>query len=118
MYKYLTFILIPSLFFVASCGLVDENLDNSETTESSQEIEESVSSNNVEMNELEDKPVIDEEYHSEEEDHEQDMEEEMRLEKEEEMRLEKEEEMRLEMEEEMRLEKEEEMRLEMEEEMR
>ena len=78
MNKYLTLILLPSTLLMASCGLVNEYLDSPETTESTQEIEKSVSSNNEDMDELESK---DNESHS--------TEEEMRLEMEEEMILEK-----------------------------
>ena len=102
MHKYLTLILLPSMLLLASCGLVDEYLDSSETPENSREIEEPVPSNNEDTDELEAK---DNESHSAEENHKNEMEEEMRLEKEEEMRLEKEEEMRLEKEEGMILEK-------------
>ena len=87
MHKYLTLILLPSMLLLASCGLVDEYLDSSETPENSQEIKEPVRSNNEDTDELEAK---NNESHSAEENHKNEMEEEMRLEKEEEMRLEKE----------------------------
>ena len=86
MHKYLTLILLPSTLLLASCGLVNEYLDSPETTESTQEIEKSVSSNNEDMDELESK---DNESHSTEEEMRLEMEEEMRLEMEEEMILEK-----------------------------
>ena len=57
MHKYLTLILLPSMLLLASCGLVDEYLDSSETPENSQEIEGSVSSNNEDTDESEAKEM-------------------------------------------------------------
>ena len=47
MHKYLTLILLPSMLLLASCGLLDEYLDSSETPENSQEIEEPVFQDSV-----------------------------------------------------------------------